>query len=105
MDITITSKRRDGRNQAGGYKHGEVSLRLHCNTRSASPQQLILLSSQLLTAETLRTAKPHDGLISAPSPFVSLANTDDELMTETAEAILMCPPLSSCSMVMGRRTS
>lgn len=86
--IALTSRRRDGRNWDGGYKHGQVkfSIPLHCSLREPSTVDGALLtaldqgfSSDCQTIRRLRYALP----------FVTLANTDDDLITETAEAILM----------------
>lgn len=86
--IAVSSRRRDGSTTDGGYKHGEFkfSLPLQVSIREAASVDVRLLAALdaahaagSVTAERLRTALP----------FVELANTDDEFMTEHAEAILM----------------
>lgn len=86
--ISLTSRRRDGRNWDGGYKHGEVKFSgpLQCSLRDHATVDEALLDAldrgnvaRCKTIERLRYALP----------FVSLANTDDDLMGEIPEAILM----------------
>ena len=86
--IAVSSRRRDGSTTDGGYKHGEFkfSLPLQVSLREAASVDVGLLAALdaahaagSVTVERLRTA----------FPFVELANTDDEFMTEHAEAILM----------------
>lgn len=86
--IAVSARRRDGSTTDGGYEHGEFkfSLPLQISIREPASVDAKLLAaldagqaagSTLL--ERLRTALP----------FIELANTDDEFMTEHAEAILM----------------
>lgn len=86
--IAVSARRRDGSTTDGGYEHGEFkfSLPLQVSIREAACVDMKLLaaldaanSSGSTVIDRLRTALP----------FVELANTDDEFMTEHAEAILM----------------
>jgi hypothetical protein len=86
--IAISTRRRDGSSMDGGYKHGEFkfSLPLQVSIRervSVDERFLSALDAAhgagAVTVDRLRTALP----------FVELANTDDEFMTEHNEAILM----------------
>jgi len=86
--IALTSRRRDGRHWDGGYKHGEVkfSLPLQCSLREPVRVDETFLNAldqgNALSCKTIRQL--HYAL-----PFLGLANTDDDLITEVAEAILM----------------
>lgn len=88
MYIALMSRRRDGRNWDGGYKHGEVkfSVPLQCLLGEPATIDDALLSAldrgNTENCETTRRLR-------YALPFVILANTDDEQMTESAEAILM----------------
>ena len=86
--IAISTRRRDGSSMDGGYKHGEFkfSLPLQVSIRDeASIDERFLAAldaahvAGAVTIDRLRTALP----------FIELANTDDEFMTEHNEAILM----------------
>jgi hypothetical protein len=86
--IAVSARRRDGSTTDGGYKHGEFKFNLpvQVSIREAASVDTGLLAAldaaqaaESVTVERLRTALP----------FVELANTDDEFMTEHAEAILM----------------
>jgi hypothetical protein len=86
--ISISARRRDGRSMDGGYKHGELTFNLpiQCSIRdNANVDDAFLKSLDSANAagsaviNRLRTALP----------FVQLANTDDDFMMGTAEAILM----------------
>ena len=86
--ISISARRRDGGSMDGGYKHGELkfSLPVHISIRDAAnvDEGLLVALDKAHAANSpvidrLRTALP----------FVELANTDDDLMTDRAEAILM----------------
>lgn len=88
VDIAVSTRRRDGSSTDGGYKHGEFtfSLPLQVSIRdriSVDERFLAALDAAhvagTVTIDRLRTALP----------FVELANTDDEFMTEHNEAILM----------------
>ena len=88
VNITLTSKRRDGRNTVGGYKHGEVKFTAplqYVFSQPATVDDTLLAALDRGNAEHCETTRR----LRSALPFVSLANTDDELMTETAEAILM----------------
>lgn len=88
ISIALISRRRDGRNLGGGYKHGEVkfSAPLQCSFCELAKVDEALLKAlnagNAANCETLRRLR-------YALPFVSLANTDDDLMAERAEAILM----------------
>ncbi len=86
--ISVAARRRDGESLDGGYKHGKVtfSLPFQCSVRSevkvdepflAALDAAVAAGSPII--ERLRTALP----------FVELANTDDDFLTEHAEALLM----------------
>jgi hypothetical protein len=86
--IALVARRRDGSSWDGGYQHGEFtfSIPLQVSIRDVTDVDEPLLAAldkahaaKSPTIERLRTALP----------FVQLANTDDEVMTEHAEAILM----------------
>jgi hypothetical protein len=86
--IAISTRRRDGSTTDGGYKHGELlfSMPLQVSLREEAAVDEGLLAAldtasrtESATLERLRTALP----------FVELANTDDDFMTEHNEAILM----------------
>jgi hypothetical protein len=95
--IGLHSRRRDGGKWDGGYEHGDAlfSLPLQC-----SPHEISAIDAELLAGlDKAHSAgsKTIDRLRSA-LPFVSLANTDDDLMDESAEAILMA---SAFEQLMG----
>jgi hypothetical protein len=86
--IAVGSRRRDGHTLDGGYEHGELkfNLPLQCSLNDRADIDVDFLkaldranTANSPTVQRLRTALP----------FVQLANTDDELITEDAEAILM----------------
>jgi hypothetical protein len=86
--IALGARRRDGRSLDGGYEHGDVqfNLPLQCSVNDVAQVDEAFLaalgkahSANSATIQRLRTALP----------FVQLANTDDELMDEDAEPILM----------------
>ncbi len=86
--ITVVARRRDGSSWDGGYKHGDFKFNIpvQCSVRDAADVDEPFLAaldkanaSGSVTLQRLRTALP----------FVQLANTDDDLLTEHAEAILM----------------
>lgn len=86
--IALSSRRRDGRNWDGGYRHGEVKFNapLQCSLRDPATVDEALLEALnkdgVASCETVRRLR-------YALPFVSLGNTDDDLMSEDAEAILM----------------
>jgi hypothetical protein len=84
--VTLVSRRRDGRTLEGGYKHGEIkfSIPLQCNLREPAAADQELLRALGAAGESPALAKLRSAL-----SFVSLANTDDDLMSTEAEAILM----------------
>ncbi|MEW6321672.1 MAG: hypothetical protein AB1635_11375 [Acidobacteriota bacterium] len=86
--ISVSARRRFGSSTDGGYEHGEFkfTLPVQVSVRETASVDAGLLAgldvaqgSGSAVLERLRTALP----------FVELANTDDEFMTEHAEAILM----------------
>jgi hypothetical protein len=86
--IAIVARRRDGSSWDGGYKHGafKFNIPVQCSVRDAVDVDEPFLaaldkanSAGSATIQRLRSALP----------FVELANTDDDLQTEHAEAILM----------------
>lgn len=87
VGIAIVSRRRDGRVWEGGYNHGEAkfSRPMQCGTSDAAIDETFLGS---LDAADTAHARSIEGLRLA-LPFVLLANTDDDVMTPSAEAILM----------------
>jgi len=86
--IALTSRRRDGRTWDGGYRHGEVTFGapLQCSFRDPATVDLPFLGAldagHGADCETIRR-------LQYALPFVELANTDDDFMTEDAEAVLM----------------
>lgn len=86
--IALTSRRRDGRNMDGGYKHGEVTFPLPLQD---SLRDVAVVDESLRAALDAAHAAESQTIkrLRYALPFVELANTDDDLMTETAEAILM----------------
>jgi hypothetical protein len=86
--IAVSARRRDGSTTDGGYEHGEFkfSLPLQVSIREAASVDMKLLAA--LDAANASGSTVIDRLRTA-LPFVELANTDDEFMTEHAEAILM----------------
>lgn len=86
--ITLNARRRDGSTWDGGYKHGKItaSVPLQVSVKDVTDVDEPFLAAldkasaaNSQTIERLRTALP----------FVQLANTDDDVMNEHAEAILM----------------
>jgi hypothetical protein len=86
--IAVVARRRDGSSWDGGYRHGEFTFSAppQCSVTDLSTVDSDFLaaldrahSSDSLTMQRLRTALP----------FVQLANSDDDMMVEDAEAILM----------------
>ena len=88
VSIALMSRRRDGRKGEYGYKHGEVkfSAPLQCSLgEPTTVDDALLAALDCGNAEDCETTRR----LRSALPFVSLANTDDELMAELAEAILM----------------
>src|SRR5262249_27824155 len=86
--ITLMSRRRDGHNWVGGYRHGEVKFNAPLEWSVSEPTTVddaFLTALDCGNAENFETTQR----LRSSFPFVSLANTDDELMTELAEAVLM----------------
>jgi hypothetical protein len=86
--IAVGARRRDGHTLDGGYRHGEFkfSVPLQVYVREAAKVDERLLAG--LDSAHVAQAPTTQRLKSARS-FVELANTDDDLLTETAESILM----------------
>lgn len=86
--ISISARRRDGGTLDGGYKHGEVmfNLPVQCSIRESAT-----VDEAFLKAVDVATAAGADiiGRLSTAIRFVELANTDDDFMSDLAEAILM----------------
>jgi hypothetical protein len=84
--VTLVSRRRDGRTLDGGYRHGEVkfSVPLQCSVR-----ELVRVDQGLLRALDRAGESSVFANLRSALPFVSLANTDDDLMSNEAEVILM----------------
>ena len=105
--IAVSARRRDGSTMDGGYAHGELKFSLPLQVSIGEPAYVdtSLLAgldaahqAKSLVVERLRTTLP----------FVELANTDEDFMTEHAEAILMCSafeqllPRSASSYTLGK---
>lgn len=86
--VAISARRRDGRAMDGGYEHGAIkfSLPVQISVRELTSIDEAFVAG--LDAAQLAGSAVIDRLRTA-LPFVELANTDDEFMTEHAEAILM----------------
>ena len=100
--VTLTIRRRDSRELDGGYRHGKVkfSVPLQCSlNHPATVDQPFLEAldagnaAGCVTTQRLRTVLP----------FVSLANTDDDLMAENTEALLMGAAFEQLFKCRGRR--
>jgi len=86
--IAIGSRRLDGETLDGGYKHGEIrfSRPVQCSPNSAGVVDEAFLKG--LDAAT-KAKSPTMQRLATALPFVSLSNTDDDLMSWKAEAVLM----------------
>lgn len=86
--LAVVTRRRDGTETDAGYMHGEFKFSLppQCSVRDPVAIDVPLLAA--LDKANEAGSSVIDRLRTA-LPFVELANTDDELMTEHAEAILM----------------
>jgi hypothetical protein len=86
--IAVSTRRRDGSSTDGGYKHGEFTfslpLQVSIRDRVSVDERFLAALDAAHTAGTVTIDRLRTGL-----PFVELANTDDEFMTEHNEAILM----------------
>ncbi|MPZ20159.1 MAG: hypothetical protein GEV06_19910 [Luteitalea sp.] len=86
--ISVWARRRDGHSMDGGYKHGDLTFNLpiQCSIRDdANVDEAFLQALDAASANGATTINR----LSAALPFVQLANTDDDFMMGTAEAILM----------------
>jgi hypothetical protein len=89
-DVTWTAlvtRRRDGRTTDGGYLHGEIKISrpLQCSLHTAAKPDLDLLKA----FDKAGDGSPTMARLATALPFVELANTDDDMMSYHAEAILM----------------
>ena len=88
VHIAISARRRDGETLGGGYKHGEVTFNVpvQCSIRETAifDEDFLAGLSAAVAADSAVA-----GLLRTTVPFVELANTDDDFMTEHAEVILM----------------
>jgi hypothetical protein len=86
--IAVVARRRDGSTTNGGYEHGEFKFNppLQCSLNDT-----ITIDEPFLAAlETAGAANsPVLERLRYALPYVSLANTDDDLMDQRAEAILI----------------
>jgi hypothetical protein len=86
--IGLRSRRRYGSSMNGGYQHGEIKFNLpvQCTIEKATVDEAFL---RALDAAYASGKSKTMGLLSTALPYVELANTDDDLMSEAPEAILM----------------
>ncbi|HKW00002.1 MAG TPA: hypothetical protein VJN96_09255 [Vicinamibacterales bacterium] len=101
--IAVSARRRDGGWLDGGYEHGafKFSTPLQCSVRTPAT----IDESFLCGLEAAQTAgSPTIGLLESALRFVGLANTDDDLMAENAEAILMGSAFDQL-LLAGRKSS
>jgi hypothetical protein len=86
--ITIVTRLRDGESWAAGYRHGEVKFPMPVQ---CSDRELASVDEPLRAAlDVAATAgSPTFTRLRSAMPFVELANTNDHLMDQNAEAILM----------------
>ena len=87
VHIAIPALRRDGKTLYGGYEHGEVTFNVpvQCSIREPAFDEDFLAGLSAAVAADSEVA----GLLRTTLPFVEVANTDDDFMTEHAESILM----------------
>lgn len=86
--ISISARRRDGHSMDGGYKHGELKFTLPVQCSARDPATVDEAFLKALDASNAADADVI-GRLRTSLPFVQLANTDDDVMMEHAEAILM----------------
>lgn len=86
--IGVTSRRRYGSSLNGGYQHGEIKFNvpIQCTIEKATVDEPLI---KALDAAHASVSSKTMGLLSTALPYVELANTDDDLMSEAPEAILM----------------
>ena len=86
--IAIPARRRDGETLDGGYEHGEFTFNVPVQCSILEPA---VFDEDLLAGLSAAVAADSEvaGLLRTTLPFVEVANTDDDFMTEHAEAILM----------------
>lgn len=86
--IAVVARRRDGSSWDGGYKHGEFMFNapVQCSVRDPAdvdePFLAALDKANAVDSPTMQRLR-------SALPFVQLGNTDDDILTEHAEAILM----------------
>jgi hypothetical protein len=86
--IAVSARRRDGSTTDGGYEHGEFRFNLPPQVSIREPARIDEPLLAALDAAHSAGSETLDRLRTA-LPFVELANTDDDFMTQHAEAILM----------------
>lgn len=88
VHITLSSRRRDGSNWDGGYRHGKftasVPLQVSIKDVTEVDEPFLAALDRAYAAKSKTIVRLRTAL-----PFVQLANTDDDVMSEHAEAILM----------------
>ena len=86
--MAVGARRRDGHTWDGGYQHGE----LHFSTPIQCPLgDSVVVDTQFLAALNKALASDSETVrrLRTALPFAQLANTDDDVMTADAEAVLM----------------
>ena len=86
--IAVSARRRDGSTTDGGYEHGEFKFSLPLQISVRDPSSIDEPFLKALDAAQAAGSAVIDRLLTA-LPFVELANSDDDFITEHAEAILM----------------
>ena len=86
--ITVVARRRDGSSQTAGYAHGRYRFTLPPQCSVADP---VDVDEAFLAGldSAVRGNSPLVERLRSALPYVGLANTDDYLMEQLAEAILM----------------
>jgi hypothetical protein len=86
--ITVVARRRDGSSMNGGYRHGEFKVNVPVQV---SLRDFAEIDEDFLAALDRADAAGSETMkrLRTAMPFVRLANTDDDVMTEHAEAVLM----------------
>jgi len=86
--IAVSARRRDGSTTDGGYEHGEFKFSVPLQISVREPASIDEKFLNALDAAQAAGSTLIERLQTA-LPFVELANSDDDFMTEQAEAILM----------------
>ena len=101
--IALSSRRREGETLWGGYNHGEAKFQtpLQCEASGRYP---IHLSMPLLDGLNAMFATNSDvaARLDAALPFFRQANTDNDVMTQKAEVILMA---SAFEQLLGAKSN